>query len=251
MFHLGEEMLVRLPSAEAYVPQVEKEQLWLPRLAPSLPVKIPEPIAMGEPGAGYPWKWSIYRWIAGESAATGNIDSLEGLAEDLGGFLAKFQAIDASEGPTPGSENFHRGGSLSVYQEDAIKAIHSIRGRIDDKRALRIWEEALSSEWNRAPVWVHGDISRGNLLLEKGKLVAVIDFGQMAVGDPACDLAIAWTLFKGHSREVFREKLQLDNETWARGKGWTLWKAAVTAAGFTDPQNTESARCWEILRELI
>ncbi len=249
-FHLGNDMSVRLPSAAEYELQVEKEHLWLPKLAP-LPLPIPVPLAMGKPEYGYPWKWSIYRWLEGESAASAPIDGLAEFAADLANFLTALHRIDSTGGPAPGLHSFYRGGSLSVYDTETRGAIASLKGKIDAKAATEIWEKALSTSWKKPPVWVHGDISAGNLLVKAGKLCAVIDFGQLAVGDPACDLAIYWTLFHGKSRGVFQERLSLDQETWARALGWVLWKNLIVAAGFTNPNNSESKKCWRIIHEVL
>lgn len=250
-FHLGKDMSVRLPSAAEYELQVEKEHQWLPKLAPSLPLLIPVPLAMGKPEYGYPWKWSIYRWLEGESAAYAPIDNLVAFALDLANFLIALHKIDATGGPIPGLHSFYRGGSLSVYDADTRKAIASLQGKIDTTAATKIWETALSTSWKNPPVWVHGDISAGNLLVKAGKLCAVIDFGQLAVGDPACDLAINWTLFHGKSRVVFQEMLPLDKDTWARARGWILWKILIVAADFSDPNNAESKKCWHIIKEIL
>lgn len=250
-FHLGKALSVRLPSAAEYELQVEKEYLWLPKLAPSLPLPIPEPIAMGRPEHGYPWKWSIYRWLDGESAATATIADLETFASDLADFLIAFHNIDTVGGPKPGLHSFYRGGSLSVYDADTRRAISSLEGKIDVKAATKVWEDALSTTWQNQPVWVHGDISAGNLIVKDGKLCAVIDFGQLAIGDPSCDLAIYWTLFHGKSRDIFQKKLFFDKDTWARARGWVLWKSLIVAAGFTNPNNTESKRCWQCLKDML
>ena len=250
-FHLGDEMLVRMPSAADYELQVEKEHAWLPKLAKELPLAIPEPIAMGKPGNGYPWKWSIYRWIEGESVASAHIADECEFAKELAQFLNALQKISSNGGPKPGMHSFHRGGSLEVYEAETKRALEKLKGRVDVKTATEIWNTALTTHWNNPPVWVHGDISSGNLLVKGGKLHAVIDFGQLAIGDPACDLAIAWTMFKGQSRKVFREAMQLDDEIWARGSGWALWKASIVAAGFTNPNNRESSQCLRIIDEVL
>lgn len=250
-FHLGNDMLVRMPSAAEYEFQVEKEHKWLPKLAPYLPLPIPTPLAMGKPSNDYPWKWSIYRWLEGETAATGRIDNLVDFAANLAQFLVALQSIDSTNGPAPGLHSFYRGGSLTIYDTETRKAIEALKDKIDVATAIEIWEAALATTWSKKPVWVHGDMSAGNLLVKEGRLSAVIDFGQLAVGDPACDLAIAWTLFKGKSRAVFYDNLPLDAETWARGRAWTLWKALVVAAGFTNPNNAESTKCWRIIDEVL
>lgn len=250
-FHLGKHMLVRMPSAAEYAFQVEKEQKWLPRLAPFLPLQIPVPLARGEPAHGYPWKWSIYRWLEGTTAAFTSITNLPAFAATLAQFLIALQRIDAADGPLPGPHSFYRGGALTTYDAETCRAIAALKGKIDVEAATSVWKMALATNWQSSPVWVHGDISTGNLLVQEGRLSAVIDFGQMVIGDPACDLAITWTLFRGESREIFQNMLPLDAGTWARGRAWTLWKALITAAGFTNPNNAESANCWRILDEVL
>ena len=233
-FHLGERMTVRLPSAAAYALQVEKEHHWLPRLAPHLPLPIPVPLAMGQPADGYPWHWSVYRWLDGEVASIECIADLRQFAIDLAEFLVALYRIDATGGPPPGPQNFYRGGSLTVYDDETRQAIAALEGAIDTKAATAVWEAALAATWRGSPVWVHGDVAAGNLLVRDGRLSAVIDFGTSGVGDPACDLAIAWTLLAGESRETFRAALPLDDGTWTRGRGWTLWKALITLAALPD-----------------
>jgi aminoglycoside phosphotransferase (APT) family kinase protein len=229
-FHLGERMTVRLPSAAAYALQVEKEQRWLPQFAPHLPLPIPVPLAMGQPAEGYPWHWSIYRWLDGEIATIAPVVDLPQFAIDLARFLTALYRIDATGGPPPGPHNFYRGGSLTVYDGETRQAIAALDGEIDTAAATEVWEAAIAATWHDAPVWVHGDIAAGNLLVQDGQLSAVIDFGSSSVGDPACDLAIAWTLLTGESRETFRAAMPLDEATWARGRGWTLWKVLITVA---------------------
>lgn len=250
-FHLGKDMSVRLPSAAEYELQVEKERQWLSILAPALPVPIPMLLAMGNPEYGYPWKWSIYRWLEGAAAASGRIVNLSEFAIDLANFLKALHRIDAIDGPPPGLHSFYRGGSLSVYDNKTRRSITALKDKIDAPMATKVWEAALSTSWENPAVWVHGDISAGNILVHDGKLSAIIDFGQLAVGDPACDLAINWTLFHGESREAFQKALLLDKGTWARARGWTLWKALVVAAGITNPNNSESKQCWRIIADVI
>ncbi len=249
-FRLGSAMSVRLPRAERYVAQVEKEHLWLERLAPGLPLPISSPLVKGAPDLGYPWPWSVYRWIEGETAEIAGADT-HALAADLAGFLAALHTIDASDGPAAGAHNFYRGGSLSTYDSETRTALERLRGQLDAQEAIAVWETALASTWTDAPVWVHGDVSAGNLLVRNGWLAAVIDFGCLGVGDPACDLAIAWTLFKGEERAAFRAALPLDNGTWARGRGWTLWKALIVWAGLADTNPAGKPECQRIVQDLL
>ena len=244
-FHLGSDMTVRLPSAEGYAAQVEKEHRWLPKLAPLLPLPIPVPLAMGVPAEDYPWHWSVYRWIDGENAAAERIADLPQFAIQLAQFLTVLQQIDSTGAPLPGLHNFYRGGSLSVYDAEARNAIIRLDGSIDANSVTAVWETALKSEWNGSPVWIHGDVATGNLLVNEGKLSAVIDFGCSGIGDPACDLVIAWTFLSGEGREAFRAALPLDEATWARGRGWAMWKALITLLQHinSNPIEAEKARC--------
>lgn len=251
IFRLGEELLVRLPSAAVYALQVEKEQRWLPKLAPLLPLAIPTPVAIGAPGEEYPWKWSIYRWIDGEPAAIESIRDSGEFAGRLAEFLLALQRIDIVDGPMPGLHNFHRGGSLVIYDEETRQAIALLQGRIDTAGATQVWEAALATRWQKPPVWIHGDVSPGNLLVRQGRLGAVIDFGMLGVGDPSCDLSISWTLLAGDSREAFRATLGFDSTTWARGRGWALWKALIVAAGLVESNAVEATRPWWVIDEVL
>lgn len=242
-FRLGEEFSVRLPSAGAYAVQVGKEHRWLPRLAPHLPLPIPVPHAIGSPGQGYPWPWSIYHWLDGEPANSNPVADQTAFAQTLARFLGALHRIDAADGPAPGQHNFHRGDSLAVYDGETRAALSSLSEIIDVPAARDAWEAALSSTWEQPPVWVHGDVAPGNLLVKDGALHAVIDFGCSAVGDPACDLVMAWTAFSGESRAAFRAALDLDDDTWARARGWALWKAVITIVHpGQDEQTIETAR---------
>lgn len=228
-FRLGDELAIRLPNGEGYAAAVEKEHRWLPALAPELPLPIPQPVAMARPGSGYPWLWSINRWLDGQPASVGRIADLSTFAAQLAGFLTALYAIDGVDGPPAGSHSAHRGGPLASFDDEEIpEAIELLAGRIDGDAVGEVWRTALSSRWERPPVWVHGDVVGSNLLVDDGALSAVIDFGCSAVGDPACDLVMAWTFFAGDSLDRFRLGLPLDEATWARGRGWALWKALVT-----------------------
>lgn len=244
-------MVVRLPSAAQYAPQVEKEARWLPKLAHALPLKIAQPLALGMPSADYPWKWGIYQWIEGHIATAARSDNLCELAACLASFLAALHLIDTSGGPVPGHHNFHRGGSLAVYDAEVQAALTVLKHEVDAARARRIWETALQSNWTRTPVWVHGDISPGNLLIVSGRLNAVIDFGLLAIGDPACDLSIAWTFFRPASRRAFHQALRLDRQTWERARGWTLWKALIVAAKLAATNAVEMQHPIELVREVL
>ncbi len=250
-FHLGAHMTVRLPSAAPYALQVEKEHRWLPKLAPLLPLPIPVPLAKGAPADGYPWQWSVYRWLEGETATVERIADLPQFAIALGQFLTALQRIDPAGGPPPGQHNFFRGGPLTVYDAETRQAIAALDDRIDTDAASAVWEAALRTTWPGSPVWFHGDVAAGNLLVKGGRLSAVIDFGTSGVGDPACDLAIAWTLFGGESRDAFRAALELDEATWARGRGWTLWKGLITLAAHIDSNPLKAKRARRVIDEVL
>ena len=226
-FRLGDELTLRFPGAYS-VAQVAKEHRWLPVLARHLPLPIPEPVAMGRPGAGFRRPWSVYRWIAGEPASASEVPDLAAFAEGLAGFLTALQAIDASDGPPAGAHNFFKGGPLATWDEQTRRLIDLTADDIDARAATSVWDTALNSTWERGPVWVHGDLTASNMLVADGALHGVIDFGGAAVGDPACDLVMEWTFFTGDSAAAFRRDLRLDQATWARGRGWALWKALVT-----------------------
>lgn len=240
-FHLGDGMSVRLPSAEGYAGQAVKEHRWLPKLAGRLPLPVPALLAKGRPAEGYPFGWSVLPWIEGETASAARISDLTGFATALARFLAALQRIDPAGGPAPGRHCGFRGAPLATYDAETRDAIGTLGDRIDGETATAVWETALRATWHGRPVWFHGDVAEGNLLVRDGRLAAVIDFGCSGVGDPACDVTIAWTLLHGESRRAFREALAVDRATWARGRGWTLWKALITLAA-DDPVHSASAR---------
>jgi aminoglycoside phosphotransferase (APT) family kinase protein len=233
-FRLGDELSVRLPSSASYRLQVEKEQRWLPELAQVLPLPIPGPVAQGAPGGGYPFAWSVYRWIEGTPAAPGAIADEVAFARSLAAFLVALGRADARGGPEPGEHNFLRGAHVSVYGEETERAVAALGAEIPRDDVLRVWEAGVATRWEREPVWFHGDVAVGNLLLRAGRLAAVIDFGSSGVGDPACDTVIAWTLLEGASRDAFRAAYGGDTALWARGRGWALWKALITLVGYLD-----------------
>lgn len=226
-FRLGRTMAVRLPSAVRYACQVEKEVLWVPRLRPHLTLPVPVPLARGEPAEGYPWPWSVKEWLEGDTVSYDTVSDLKRLAVDLAGFLRELQAIDSSGGPVAGTHNFYRGGPLAVYDEETRTALMNLDPLLDTGDLDEIWRKALQSEWQGPPVWVHGDVAPGNLLVAEGVLCGVIDFGTLGVGDPACDLAMAWSFFDDESRRLFLRSAEPDEETWSRGRGWALWKALI------------------------
>ncbi|MFL6044344.1 MAG: aminoglycoside phosphotransferase family protein [Propionibacteriaceae bacterium] len=250
-FRLGSHLLLRLPSAQWYAAQVRKEHRWLPVLAPQLPLPIPTPVAMGEPAEGYPWNWSVYRWIDGVPASTAAIDDLTDVAVRLAHFLVCLERIDVTDGPTPGPHNFFRGGPLETYNAETRAAITAARDLIDAELATAVWETGLATTWQGPPVWVHGDVAAGNLLIRDGRLAAVIDFGSSGVGDPACDVTVAWTFLSGKSREAFRTALAFDEATWARGRAWALWKALITYVGNRDADPAVAVAARGVIEDVL
>ncbi|MEV7092017.1 aminoglycoside phosphotransferase family protein [Amycolatopsis sp. NPDC051045] len=250
-FHLGDEMLARLPSASEYALAVDKEQRWLPALAPRLPLPIPVPLAHGKPGAEYPFSWSVHRWLDGEPASPDRISDPVRLAVDLAGFLAALQDVDPAGGPQPGKHNWFRGATLRTYEPVVQRALTALDGHVDVALAREIWKTALDARWDGRDVWFHGDVAPGNLLLGAGELAAVIDFGTCGVGDPSCDTAIAWTLLTADGRQAFRERLSVDDETWARGRGWALWKTLADCARTLGRAGEEAVNARRVLAEVF
>jgi aminoglycoside phosphotransferase (APT) family kinase protein len=250
-FRLGSELSVRLPSGDWYAEQVSKEQRWLPLLAPQLPLPIPAPVAMGEPAAGYPYRWSVYRWLEGEIATRAPIADMPAFAGELAGFLAALARADAAGGPPPGRHNFFRGGPLVTYAGETHDAIAALGSEIPRDAVERVWEDAMRTSWERDPVWFHGDVATGNLLVERGRLAAVLDFGSSGVGDPACDTVIAWTFFSGASRARFRAGYGADPGTWSRGRGWCLWKALISLVGHLENDSPDTALARRDIAEVL
>lgn len=245
IFRLGDDMAVRLPRIHSAVPQLEKERQWLPRLAPFLPLAISTPLAMGMPGENYPWPWAIYRWLGGEDATLERFSDPCQAASELAQFIAALQRVDPAGGPPPGEHNFFRGVPLASRDAEVRAAITSLHSMIDTDAATAAWELDLHAPtWHGPPVWVHGDLKSGNLLAQQGQMNAVIDFGGLGVGDPACDLMVAWNLFSGESREAFRAALSPDAATWARGRGWALSAGLIALPYYLDtsPPMVEDAR---------
>ncbi len=214
---------MRLPRILAATGQVEKEHRWLPTLSPLLPLAIPVPIAKGKPGEGYPWHWSVCRWLEGETATVERIADPRQAATELARFVAALQRIDPVGGPPPGDHNSFRGEPLATRDDETRDAIASLHRTLDTGALNSAWEAALQApSWQGPAVWLHGDLHAANLLARHGRLSAVIDFGCLGVGDPACDVMVAWTYLSAETRDVFRAELPVDDATWARGRGWAL-----------------------------
>jgi aminoglycoside phosphotransferase (APT) family kinase protein len=255
IYRLGDEMVVRLPRSERSSPTLKKELRLLPRLGPLLPIAIPEPKAEGTPGEGYPFPWAVYTWLKGENATVNHVTDFHQLAIGLARFLAALQRVDPTGGPSPGIHNFFRGVPLRARDEMTRTAISSLGRSIDTSAVTAVWEAALeATEWLHPPVWIHGDLDSRNLLVERGRLCAVIDFGGLGIGDPACDVMVAWKLFPSDTRDIFRTELSVDEATWTRSQGWALSQALLALSYYTEETNPElvlEARRWmkEILAE--
>jgi aminoglycoside phosphotransferase (APT) family kinase protein len=254
LYRLGDELVVRLPRRERTSVTLAKECRWLPTLAPLLPVAVPVPLAEGAPTDGFPFVWAVYPWLPGERATAERVSDAGRFATDLAQFVAAMQRIDTTGGPAPGEHNFFRGVALARRDAQTRGAIAALDGEIDRDAVTAAWEEALREpEWIRPPVWIHGDLDRQNLLLEHGRLSAVIDFGGLSVGDPACDVMVAWKVLGPDTRDTFRTSLSVDDATWARSRGWALSQALVALAYYTldtHPVLVREARRWivEVLR---
>lgn len=223
IYRLGDHLAARLPRIGWATKQAAKEAAWLPRLAPHLPLAVPVQLAMGLPAEDYPFAWSIYEWLPGENA-NGTIDDLERAAVDLAAFVQALRQIDATDAHPRSPRS--RGAPLAELDEQVRRSIAELGDRIDRDAAVRSWEESLdASMWDDEEVWVHGDLLPGNLLVVDGRLSAVIDFGCLNVGDPACDLQPAWNVFAGASRTRYRAELNVDDASWLRGRGWALYQA--------------------------
>ncbi|MFI5589739.1 aminoglycoside phosphotransferase family protein [Amycolatopsis sp. NPDC051758] len=251
-YRLGPEMSVRLPRFARWAGQVAREQEWLPKLAPGLPLPVPVPLGAGKPGAGYPFPWSVLSWLPGGPL---DPDGVADPAEGLAGFFAALRRADTTGGPPPQWSNGFRGVSTTDERDSAIapvrlaSRIEALAGLIDVGAVAAVWEAARAAPpWDGPPVWIHGDPAPANLLARDGRLSAVIDFGTMAVGDPACDLIAAWSVLSPAGRRVFRAALDIDDATWARGRAWGLTAVLPTRAELTGP---DAGRARRRLDELV
>ena len=241
LFRLGPDLVARLPVQESKAATLAKELKWLPRLAPHLPLAVPVPVAKGEPGDGYPCIWSVYRWLPGEDAT---FAPLVDPGPQLAAFIRTLQALEASGGPPPGG----RGGPLADRDGAYRSSLAALPADLDRDALAAGWESALRTpEWDGSPVWIHGDLDARNVLVEDGRLTGVVDWGSMAVGDPACEVMVAWKLVPADARDAFRAALAVDDATWERARGWAL-SQAVIALGYytveTNPALVAEARRW-------
>lgn len=231
IFRLGHNLAVRLPRRRVSAEHIRAEHQWLPVLAPHLPLPVPVPVGRGMPGDGYPWHWTVCPWLSGDLAALACVADPGRAAGRLARFVAALQSID----PAGGTPHEFRGVSLAAHDHSARTAAALLQHSVDPGSALAVWHAALAvPEWTGQPVWMHGDLHPANLLVENHELSAVIDFGLLGVGDPACDLSVAWTNLSADSRDVFRRALAVDDATWSRGRGWALLFGLRAAAYSAD-----------------
>nr|BFD96181.1 hypothetical protein KitaXyl93_75410 [Kitasatospora sp. Xyl93] len=223
IYRLGEELSVRLPRHAGAIGQARKEFEWLPRLAPHLPLAVPVPVGVGEPGFGYPWPWAVSRWLDGEVATVEALADSSEAAVQLAGFLTALQRFEPGEIRVLGDREDLTARPLAARDRATRAAIAEVDGSFDVAAMTELWEAATSAPGRDGPaVWFHGDFHTGNLLTVDGRLSAVIDFGGLGIGDPACDLVIAFTLMSAGPRAAFRAALGVDDATWIRGRGWAL-----------------------------
>jgi aminoglycoside phosphotransferase (APT) family kinase protein len=227
IFRLGDELAVRLPRRKGPTEAGGKELDWLPRLAPLLPLEIPVPVAQGGPTAGYPWFWDVYTWVDGEAAPVEAIDAIRA-ARDLAALVAALQQVDPEGAP--------RGRGIPLAERDA-EFRHWLARFDGDPSVAQEWDRALAAPpWDDPPVWHHGDLDARNWLVRNGRICAVIDWGSMGIGDPACDVMVAWKLHSREARDAFREALPTDDATWERARGWAV-SQAVAALSYYTPEN--------------
>ncbi|WP_369213993.1 aminoglycoside phosphotransferase family protein [Streptomyces flavofungini] len=240
LYRLGEDKVVRLPRTPGSAADVEGEHRWLPRLAAALPVPVPEPLGLGRPGEGFPYAWSVFRWLDGATPEPGAPLTEPALfAEDIAGLLVALREVDPAGAPAA-----YRSEPLAARDSRTREVIAGLRGTVDERAATAVWDAALRAPgWQRGPVWTHGDLQPGNVLVDGGRLGAVIDFGCMGLGDPAVDLISAWYLMDAAARAALRAALGLaaDDAMWARGKGWAL-SIALDELSYYRERNPRMAR---------
>ena len=247
LYRLGDELVVRLPRVASATGQVNAEHRWLPQLAPLLPLAIPEPLAAGEPGEGYPWHWSVYRWLDGDDAAAAPVADPHQAAQTLAVFVAAMRRVDLGNGPPA-----RRGWPLRLADKPTRAAIDALAGVVDGRAATAAWDGALDAPaWQGPPMWVHGDLHGTNLIVRDGRISAVVDFGGVGVGDPACDLMVAWTYLDATTRPMFRDALDCDDATWARGRGWALQLGVLALPYYRDTNPVFAAIARHAIDEVL
>ena len=249
IYRLGEHLAARLPRIGWAAGQAAKEAAWLPRLAPSLPLAVPAPVGLGRPDDGYPFPWSVQEWLPG-GTADGTLHDLEEAALDLAGFVRALRAVETAGAPerVPGG----RGGPLAGQDAEVRRAVADLGDRVDGAAVLHSWGESLAAPvWTGPDAWLHGDLLPANLLVTGGRLSAVIDFGGLTVGDPACDLLPAWNLFDRESRAAFHAAAGADEAARLRGRGWALVQAVVALPYYWDTNPGIVRQAMHAVREVL
>jgi aminoglycoside phosphotransferase (APT) family kinase protein len=245
VFRMGDDLAIRMPIRPDAVSGLLKEVRWLPVVAPHLSLAVPEVVATGEPGQGYPFPWAVVRWLEGEDALTARIDSMLEAARTLGFFVSELQGIDMTDAPPPGSEGFVRGLPLAGRDETFRASLAQCEGLLDVDAVEQIWDDALAAPgWDGPPVWLHADLIPGNLLVREGRLAGVLDFGAMATGDPAYDITPAWHPLEGDSRRAFLEIVAADEATIRRARGLVVSGSVIALPYYlhTNPSMVATAR---------
>lgn len=250
-FRLGDDLSVRLPSGEAYASAVAKEERALRFLDGALALPVPSLLGIGVPSEGYPYPWSVRNWLPGDTIEGTPGLNQDLLAQDLGEWLTSLRCQATGEGAAAGRHSHFRGCHPSVYSDQVDIALRELAGTVNVAKCRDIWLTGTTTVWKAEPVWYHGDFAEGNLLVTDRRLSAVIDFGTCGVGDPACDLVIAWTYFTGTQRAVFRKHAGLEDDAWQRARAWALWKALATMVGLSspDPEGTQTKILAEVLAD--
>ena len=247
IWRLGDDLVVRLPRIHWATGQIQREATWLPRLAPYLPVAVPEPVAIGEPADDYPYRWAVHRWIPGEGAALERFDDPITLARDLAEVVRTLQTAPTDAAPP--AKN--RARALHEYDEPTRRAISNTSHLIDSAAALAVWEDALAAPpYDRPPVWVHGDLE-GNCLVRDGRLCGIVDWGSACIGDPAVDVQVVWSpLFTDESRAAFIDALSIDDATLARSRGAAINQACAALPYYLNTYALIVERSWQKLAAL-
>jgi aminoglycoside phosphotransferase (APT) family kinase protein len=247
IFRLGDDMAVRMPRIRGASKQIELEDRWLPKLAPHLPATIPAPLAKGVPTADYPWPWAVHRWLDGENPVVDQIENPRQLAAELATFVKALRGIDANGGPEA-----DRGVPLATRDAYTRDAIARSAGLVDTAAVTKAWDAALAAPlWDKPPVWIHADLSPGNILVKDGHLVAIIDFAALGVGEPACDLINAWNLFPASVRDDFRAAAEVDDATWARARGWALSISIIQLPYYQDTNPALADNSRHVIKEIL
>lgn len=247
LWRLGDDLIVRLPRIRWATGQVDREAMWLPRLASHLSVAVPEPVAVGEPGHGYPYRWAVHRWLPGDGAILDRIDDPTMFALELAQVVRELQGLRTDGAPAARN----RARPLQEYDESTRRAIHSASHLIDADSATAVWEEALAAPpFERTSVWVHGDLE-GNCLVSDGRLTGLVDWGSACAGDPAVDVQVVWSpLFTDGSRRAFLDALDVDDATLARSRGAAINQACAALPYYLHTYPLIVERSWHKLAAL-